>query len=85
MFTEIGSLNEFVIYEDEAYVEFKNSDDASNAISKLNDKKYLNKRILVEWALIDQRGGRRNGGIGGDRPDYRDRDRLIDVKCYNCN
>ena len=71
----------FVLYEDEAYVEYESSEEAKDAINKLDRYNYLGKKLLVEWAHIDRpRGPPRDNGFrggGGGR-------KFDDIKCYNC-
>lgn len=41
MFSEVGELVNCVIYEDEAYVEYKSEEEARDAIDKFDNVKYL--------------------------------------------
>ena len=66
----------FVLYEDEAYVEYNTTDEANEAIERLNGTKYMDSRLLVEWSQINR---------NRKRFDYHDRmNRKKDVECYNC-
>ena len=45
MFEEVGPLETCVIYEDEAYMEYKSEEEARKAIDKLDGEKYLGQRL----------------------------------------
>jgi len=72
-------LKNFVLYEDEAYVEYDSVNEAKEAIDKFDRYNYKGRKILVEWAHIEEPRGSR----GGDRDSFRER-RFRDSKCYNC-
>lgn len=71
MFTKVGDLVSCVIYEDEAYMEFKSEDEARDAIEKYDGVKYLGQRLLVEWAHLES--------------NRKPRSPPRDVQCYNCD
>ena len=78
IFEDIGPLVNFVLYEDEAYVEYETPEEAKDAIHKLDRYSYLGKKLLVEWAHIEKpRGPPRDRDFRGGR-------RFNDIRCYNC-
>ena len=83
LFKKIGEIAEFVLYKDEAYIEYVESYEAKKAIERLNGEKYMDKKLLVEWAHLDfnkfnqrddrgDRGERMDRGYRGGRPSRSD-------------
>ncbi|GJM17706.1 MAG: hypothetical protein DHS20C13_30330 [Thermodesulfobacteriota bacterium] len=76
MFTSVGSIVKFVLYEDEGYVEYETHEQAREAIDRYNGARIQESKILVEWAEKRLNHMNRERRMGG-------RDRK-DIECYNC-
>ena len=73
LFQKQGEVIAFHCYEDEAYVEYEEPQEAERAIEELNGTKYMEKRLLVEWAHL-----------GFNEKSYRPPRNRDDIQCYNC-